>query len=123
MIDLNLLRKNPQLFRDGTKNKNINPDTVDAVLRFDEERRDLIGKVEELRGKRNQITNEIQSGTDRAARDQKIAEVRVIKKKLNDIEPRLKQVELNLEDLSSRIPNPPLPDVKAGKDDTENEIL
>ncbi|MBI4137001.1 serine--tRNA ligase [Candidatus Roizmanbacteria bacterium] len=123
MIDLNLLRKNPQQFRDGATHKNTNPDVVDEVLRFDKERRELIQKAEELRKERNEITQKIKASQDKKNNAELIERVRSIKKKLDDVEPRLKMVENNLDDLVARIPNPPLPDVRVGKNDTENEIL
>lgn len=123
MIDINLLRKEPQLFRDAAVHKNTNPNVIDEVLRFDEERRELIQQVEVLRKKRNDLSDQIQKADKKALDMAVIDEVRAIKGKLNDIEPHLKRVEESLEDLASRIPNPPLPDVKVGKNDTENEIL
>ena len=110
-------------FTVSTKNKGTNPDTIDAVLRFDEERRELIQKIEELRKKRNELTQQVKSSRDQYNTNDLIEQVREIKKKLDDIEPRLRMVDNNLRDLAVRIPNPPLPDVKVGKNDTENEIL
>lgn len=115
MININLLRRNPDYYKKACSAKNINPDTVDAVVRFDQERRDLILKVEELRKERNEISKQQTANSKQLGQE--------IKKKLRDVEPRLKIVEKNLEDLVSRIPNPPLSDVKVGKNDTENEVL
>ena len=123
MIDIALLRKDPQRFKNAAQNKGTNPDTIDAVLRFDEERRELIQKIEELRKKRNELTQQVKSSRDQYNTNDLIEQEREIKKKLDDIEPRLRMVDNNLRDLAVRIPNPPLPDVKVGKNDTENEIL
>src|SRR3990167_7470293 len=92
-----------------------NPDTIDAVLRFDEERGGLLQKIEELQKKRNELTQQVKSSRDQYNTNDLIEQVREIKKKLDDIEPRLRMVDNNLRDLAVRIPNPPLPDVKVGK--------
>jgi len=119
MIDINLLRKDPEFFKNVCSNKRVNPDTVDAVLKFDEERRKLIGQSEKLRAERNEITEQL-----KGSRDEKLVETaKEIKKNLQDIEPQLKKAEENLDEMIRRIPNPPRPDVKTGKDESENEVL
>jgi seryl-tRNA synthetase len=119
MIDINQLRKDPDLFRKSTQSKGINPDTVDAVLRFDEERRKLIQQSEKLRGERNEITEKLKGSRDQELIDKS----KEIKKHLADIEPQLKKAEENFQEMVRRIPNPPLPDVKTGKDESENEVV
>ena len=120
MIDINLLRKDPAFYRKSTRAKGINPDTVDEVLRFDRERLELLQKVEKLRGERNKITaklKNIRTEERKNKENQKLVEqVREIKKKLDDVEPQLKRAEESYNELLLRIPNPPAPDVPAGKD-------
>jgi seryl-tRNA synthetase len=123
MIDISLLRKDPEKYKKASRNKGTNPDVVDEVIRFDNERRNLIGKVEKLRGERNQLTEQVKKTQEQKEKDLLIEQVREIKKKLNDIEPQLKRVEDSFQDLLSRIPNLPADDVKVGKDESENEIL
>src|SRR3989344_5427394 len=59
MIDINLLRKNPDFYRKATEAKQINPETVDAVLRFDEEWRKLVQEKEKLLAERNKQIEEV----------------------------------------------------------------
>src|SRR3989338_3017611 len=125
MIDINLLRKDPAFYRKSTRAKGINPDTVDEVLRFDRERLELLQKVEKLRGERNKITaklKNIRTEERKNKENQKLVEqVREIKKKLDDVEPQLKRAEESFNELLLRIPNPPAPDVPAGKDESGNK--
>jgi seryl-tRNA synthetase len=119
MIDINLIRKNPEFYRKASKAKGVNPDTVDAVLRFDTKRRELIGQSEKLRSERNELSSKLKESRD----EKSMAHVRDIKKQLQDIEPELKKVEDNFNEMIRRIPNPALADVKTGKDDSENEVV
>jgi seryl-tRNA synthetase len=119
MIDLNLLRKNPEIYRKASQSKRVNPDTIDSVLRFDEERRELLQKIEKLRGERNEISGNISKSPSK----EMVEKVREIKKHLQDLEPQLKKTEENLDEMGRRIPNPPSSDVKTGKDDSENDVI
>jgi len=130
MIDINHLRKDPEFFRKACRAKNITPDTVDAVLRYDDERRTFIAEVETLRQERNSITREIKhylvntKDTDQKSRiEDARKQVSEIKRRLEDVEPQLKRADEHYREMVRRIPNPPRPDVKIGKDDSENEIL
>ena len=115
MIDIQKLRENPALFREATKNKGFNPDVVDEVIRFDKERKELVQRVEKLRGERNELSKKQAANSQERGRE--------IKKHLQDIEPQLKRVQDSMQELLLRIPNPSENDVKVGKNDTENEII
>ena len=52
-----------------------------------------------------------------------MAEVKAIKERLGDVEPKLKDVELRFEDLMLLVPNPPLPEVPEGESDDDNVEL
>ncbi|RPI70181.1 MAG: serine--tRNA ligase, partial [Ignavibacteriales bacterium] len=58
MLDLKLIRENPELVRQGIKNKN-EADKLDDLLNLDEQRRELILKSDELKHKRNQVSSQI----------------------------------------------------------------
>ena len=58
MLDLKFIRENPELVKQGIKNKN-EKDTIDDVLKLDEERRTLILQTDELKSKRNQVSSKV----------------------------------------------------------------
>lgn len=138
MIDINLLRKEPEKYRKATENKGVNPQLVDNVLKLDQERRNLLKQVEELRAERNKLTESIKyqvvslpAGKAGIKENPKAKEeieklkqqAQEIKKKLDDVEPRLTKVEKDYQELLLRIPNPALPDVKIGKGEQDNEVV
>jgi len=58
MLDLKFIRENPELVKQGIKNKN-ETDRVDELLELDKQRRDLITHTEELKAKKNSVSQEV----------------------------------------------------------------
>lgn len=110
MLDIQLIRDNPEKVKDATKAKGFDDGVVDRLLKVDEERRKLIGGVEELRAKRNKLTKD------------DIDEGKKLKVELKEKEESLKQVEIDFEELMLKVPNPAAGDVKIG-DSSENEVI
>jgi seryl-tRNA synthetase len=113
MLDIEFIRKNPDKIRKGVSEKQLDPSIVDRLLQLDKERRNLIKEIEKLRTKRNEISK-LGKATE---------EGKKIKQELKSKEPELARIEENYKQTFSQIPNLPKDDVKAGKDDTENEVL
>ncbi len=122
MLDLNFIRENPEAVRAGAKAKNIDID-VDAILKLDEERRELITESEALKAEQNRESEKIAREKEKDARQKMIEAVRVIKEKFKALEVRLQETEVSLETLLRTIPNLPRPDVTVGKDDSENFVV
>ena len=51
MLDINLVRDNPDLVKEGFKNRGGDPILVDELVKADTAWRQLTGKIEELRAK------------------------------------------------------------------------
>lgn len=113
MVDINLVRENPDKFRASTEAKRVGPEVIDKVLEFDARRRELLGEIELLRAERNKLSKEGKP-SERG---------KEIKEKLKKLEPELKEEEEKFEKTLRQIPNPAATDVKVGKDDSENEVL
>lgn len=111
MLDLNFIRENPDQVKKATKDKGLDPKPVDEVLAQDKKRRELLQKIEALRAERNQLT---QKDIDKGKK---------IKLALKKLEPELKEVEIKLNAAMLLIPNPAASDVKAGKDERDNEVV
>ena len=112
MIDINHIRENPEKFKKGIEAKQLDPKLVDVVLELDEERRRLLGKIEELRAKRNKY-----------AKEQNVEKGKEIKIQLNKLEPELSEIDKEYKKKLYQIPNLSADDVKIGKDESENEII
>lgn len=116
MLDPKYIRENQDTVKTACSHKNLNPQVVDNFILVDQQRRDLILKVEDIRNQRNKLDDQLKT----ARTPQLIAQSSALKEKLKDLEPQLKQAEATWTDLLLQIPNIPLPEVPVGKDDSDN---
>lgn len=118
MIDIKLLRENPEHYEKSAKAKNVVVD-IRHILEIDEEYRKLSQEVQALREERNLLVNAIKG---KPTSDQ-IEKGKSIKERLEKEEHALNAVEEELQRELKKIPNPIKKDVKVGKDESENEVL
>ena len=118
MIDLADLRKDPKAYKDAAKKKHTGID-IDAFLKLDEKRRELLTKVEEMRSRKNSVSKEIPS-LKGEEKEKALKEMKELSPKLKEQEEKLKEMDTEWEALQLRIPNIPLEQVPVGKDDSEN---
>jgi seryl-tRNA synthetase len=120
MLDIKYIRDNVNTLKTAIRNKQMNPEIVDEVIRVDKRRRELIQQVEELRGQANA---HVAAMKGRKPTEQEIEVGRKYKQQLQDIEPELKQVEKTFQDLMYQVPNPAADDVPVGKDESGNKVV
>ena len=58
MLDIKFIRENPELVKKGIESKNENG-RVDEVLQLDKQRREILVVSEELKAKRNQVSQDV----------------------------------------------------------------
>jgi len=115
MLSLDFIRENKQKVIEAAKNKNREID-VDKILKLDDQRLDLLHKIQKLREERNQ------SGHQKP--DEKTIERgRQIKEELKKLEEQLTINNSQLTKLLSFVPNVPLPEVPISKDASGNQEL
>ncbi len=112
MLDINLIRNNPDLVKQGIVSKNVEPKLVDDFLALDERWRKLVKDGDDLRAQQKKLSEE-----------RKIEEAKEIKEKTKANEEELKEVETEREKILYLLPNLPLENVRVGKDESENEVL
>ncbi len=115
MLDINYIRENVQKVKDAAKNKNRKVD-IDAILKLDEERRELIQQAQKLREERNSVSKQKPSA-------EIIARGKELKTELSTIEEKLSKVETEFTNLMLYVPNVPLEEVPVGNDETFNKEL
>ncbi len=123
MIDLHLLRDQPDLFREALRKRGAETGIVDRILTADERRRTSLSELEALRGQRNVASKEIGRMKDEAEREIRKAQVREINTRIEVLEKEVNAAEVDLNSLVAEVPNIPDPDVPFGKDDSENVVL
>jgi seryl-tRNA synthetase len=123
MLDINLLREEPETVRQALKVRQMDASPVERVLELDEQRRSLIQQVETLKAERNAVSKEIGRMKDPVERQAKIDAMRVVGERIGEIDESLRGVESQLNDILAIIPNIPDPRVPVGKDEHENVVL
>jgi seryl-tRNA synthetase len=123
MLDINIIREQPDLVRKSLRDRQMDEYLVSAVLELDARRRVLLAEVEELKGKRNLVSREISQMKEADTRQKKIEEMRLVGDRIAEYDNQLRQVDESLLDASSVIPN--IPDMRTpiGKDESENVVL
>lgn len=125
MLDITYIRDNTKLVEKACKDKQLDPVVVDQVLKLDEERRELIAQVQELRRQGNANADEVKKSVSEGGKPSKdaLAKGKAVKTKLKELEPQLKLVEGKLNAGLLAIPNVPADDVPVGKDETGNKVV
>ncbi len=123
MLDIRLLRDDPELVKAAGRKKHIPcEDIVDRILELDGERRKMVHESEQMRAEQKKCGKEIAQleGEEKQAR---IAEMGEIAAKIKEFEGRLDPLEEELNGLIMKLPNPPAPEVPEGKSDEENVVI
>jgi len=118
MIDINLLRQQPELIKTALQNRQKDSSVVDQILSIDKDRRQVLLQVEDLRSQQNSLSR----GFKGKPTEDQIKEVSIVKDKLKIQEAELKTLEDKQNLLLEEIPNIPSEDTPVGKDDTENVV-
>lgn len=128
MLDIKLIRENPELVKENIKKKFQHEKLVlvDEVLALDKTYREAKQRADELRAKRNKISKEIGGLMAKGLKE----EAEQTKKAVTEIANELALLEVKEEELAGEIKNRMLvipniigPEVPLGKDDSENVEL
>ncbi len=122
MLDLKLLRDNPEAVKAGIRIKHRDATLVDRALELDRRRRELIQDVERLRADQNRVSTEIAKLTG-DARARRIEAMREVATQLKALEPELKALDDQLTRVLLALPNLPHESVPPGADETANVLV
>ena len=128
MIDINLIRTNPELVKENIKRKfqDRKLPLVDEALALDTKRRALISEGDALRSARNTLSKQVGMLMKEGKREEAEAvkaQVKADADRLVAIEKENEEVEASLKKVMMAIPNIVADDVPVGKDDSENVEL
>lgn len=110
MLDINYIKDNLEIVKKSVEARKADVD-LEKLLRLDDERRDLIQKVDDLRAKRNE-----------AAQVKDIESGKKIKGELGGLEKQLTEVENKWNQLMLQVPNILMDEVPIG-DVTTNKVI
>ena len=125
MIDIAIIRENPDLVRENIKKKfqDAKLPLVDEVIRLDEEWRKLKYEEDSLRAERNKISKSVaefmKAGKKEEAEEAKV-KAKEIPDKIENVQVRREELETEINGIMMKIPNIIHNSVPIGKDDSEN---
>lgn len=123
MIDLNLIREQPQLVKKSLSDRQMETTPVEQILELDEKRREIIRQVEALKAERNAVSKEIGRMKDAQARQENIDAMKKVGEQIAELDENLRIVESELNEILAIIPNIPDERVPYGKDEHDNVVL
>lgn len=122
MLDIKFVRENPDAIDVAMANRQGSWDR-EKFFALDEERRSAIAEVEELQAQRNVSSKEIGALMREGKRDEAEAAkeaVRQINERIDGLAGKRSELEAQLNDFMSRLPNVPYEATPVGKDESEN---
>ncbi|OGO29490.1 MAG: serine--tRNA ligase [Chloroflexi bacterium RBG_16_54_11] len=123
MLDINIIREQPDLVRKALADRQMETIPIDQVLELDRQRRLTIQGTESLKAQRNAVSKEIGKAKDPPERQAKIEAMRQVGERISQLDENLRSLEDELNAILAGIPN--LPDARTpyGKDESHNVVL
>jgi len=123
MIDINIVRDNPNVLKKSLEKRQMDPSVVDTLSKLDITWRAKLTEAEELKAERNKASKAIGKTKDKAEREAKIAEMRKVGDRISALDEEVKVVEKEMNDLIATIPNILDENVPFGKDENDNVVV
>lgn len=118
MLDIQFIRDNPELVAEKSKQKGYKVD-IKQLLELDTQRRTRLTQVEELRARRNALSDQMKGGKPTPGQ---IEQGRQLKEEIGKLEDELGPLEEHYETLLKQVPNMPLEDVPVGEREEDNVV-
>ena len=118
MLDIQLIRDDPEGVKTKALQKGYDIDTAKLVL-LDEHRRQQLSDIEKLRAERNELTAATKG---QKPSDEQIARGKELREKVQQLEEALAQIDQDYWPLLKSVPNMPLPEVPVGATEEENVV-
>ncbi|MEW1978040.1 serine--tRNA ligase [Kocuria palustris] len=116
MIDINMLRENPDKFRASQAARGADESVVDRVLEADSARRSAITEYETLRAEQKSFGKKVAQAQG-AQKQQLLAEVKDLSDRVKDADSRADAAQATIDELLKALPNLIIDGIPAGGED------
>lgn len=124
MLDARKIRNDAEAVKEALKKRGASLEELDCFIALDEQRRELLQQVEQLKSQRNTVSQEIaRKKKNKEDADQLITEMRQVSDQIKEMDEQIRQVEEKLQPLILSIPNIPHPSVPIGSSEDDNVEL
>ncbi|MDX1919488.1 MAG: serine--tRNA ligase [Candidatus Caenarcaniphilales bacterium] len=121
MLDLKLIRQNPEEFK--TQLSRRNPELVvqiDEITKIDEKKREFQKQTDDLKSQRNSLSKSVKSKEEAEGIKEK---AQIINNQIAELDKQLNELDESLNNILAYIPNTPQEEVPTGRDENENVIV
>jgi seryl-tRNA synthetase len=124
VLDPKFIRSNPEVVRQGIRNKKLDEAALDEFLQADELWRGRLTEVDQLKALRNTVSEQI-SQMKRAGEDAsgEIARMREVSDRIKELDAEVRELEERVQNAALVIPNMPHESVPVGNDSKDNPIV
>lgn len=123
MLDIKILRQNPDKIREALKNR-CNDLDISPAIELDKQRRELLTDVEQKKSKQNEITKKVPAMKKAGENtDELFKEMKELSSEIKADDEKVREIDEKLREFMLRIPNIPNHSCPIGKDDTENKEI
>jgi seryl-tRNA synthetase len=123
MLEIKYVRQNLAEVRRALAKRGDTAD-LETFAQADEGRRKILAEIEELRHRRNVVSDEIAAMKKQGENtDSPIAQMREVSARIKDLEQALAEYESSISNILIRIPNMPHQSVPEGKDENDNAVV
>ncbi|MFT8325155.1 serine--tRNA ligase [Oenococcus sicerae] len=123
MLDIKYLRNNRDEANQRLLDRNVADGVLDQLLADDEKRRAIIQEVEQLKAKRNQVSDQIGAAKrtkDDSAAKKAITDMQTVSDQIKELDGQLAAIDKLVHDQEADLPNLADPRVPVGPDDAYN---
>jgi len=121
MLDIKLIRDNPDLVKTKLRLRGEDTATIDKILELDKSRLERIHNAEKMKEVRNKVSDEIAvMKKNKADASEKISEMKKVSDEIKLLDEELRKYDLDIDLLLKYVPNLPHDSVPHGKSEKDN---
>ena len=120
MLDIKILRQNPEVIMQALKDRNNDLDITPAI-ELDKKRREILAEVEQKKAKQNEISKKVPAMKKAGENtDELFREMKELSNTIKADDEKVREIDEQLKDFMLKIPNIPNASCPKGCDDTDN---
>ncbi|MEX0748176.1 MAG: serine--tRNA ligase, partial [Rhodothermales bacterium] len=127
MIDIQIIREQPEVVREAIRQKGVGRiDVVDRIVELDARRREVLTELQEAQARSNTVSRDVGRLMREGKKDEAadlIAENSRLKERIKELEETARTGDEEQNRLMLEIPNIPHPSVPAGKTPADNQVV
>ena len=121
MLDMKLIRNETESVKERLATRGVDPSEIDALIADDAKRRELLVQTEELKARRNTVSDEIGlKKRNKEDASETIAEMQAVSAKIKELDEEVAKVDEAIQDRMLHFPNLPNPTIPVGADEEAN---